>query len=67
MNKKPLPLIFCDYIAHVIAKSLRRTSLETDNIIARTSEVVYKTGSYTKTVKVTDKYGTNYKITIETI
>tara|TARA_B100001564_G_C20185346_1_gene465879 strand:- start:199 stop:408 length:210 start_codon:yes stop_codon:yes gene_type:complete len=68
MNRRKLPLFYCDYIAHIISKALRKDASDTfDTFIANVKGVVYKPNSYVKTVDVVDINGMKYKVTVEPV
>lgn len=64
-------LAYCDYIAHIIGKNLKKMDL--DGFIDSVGKVNFdlnEDGSYRstkKTLSVVDKHGTAYKITIEEV
>lgn len=62
-------LAYCDYIAHTIAKNLKR--MDEDGLLDSVGKIQFdlnEDGSYRstkKTLSVVDKHGTAYTITIE--
>jgi hypothetical protein len=62
-------LAYCDYIAHIIQKNLKRNDLEgMIDSVGKVNFDLNDDGSYRSTKKVisvVDKHGTGYTITIE--
>ena len=64
-------LAYCDYIAHIIGKNLKKNDQE--GLIDAVGKVQFdlnQDGTYRstrKTISVVDKHGTAYKITIEEV
>lgn len=64
-------LAYCDYIAHIIGKNLKK--IDQDGLIDAVGKVQFDLnpdGSYRSTKKamsVVDKHGTAYRITIEEV
>lgn len=64
-------LAYCDYIAHIIAKHLKKNDIEGFiDSVGKVNFDLNPDGSYRstkKTISVVDKHGTAYTITIEEV
>lgn len=64
-------LAYCDYIAHTISKELKAN--DTERLLSSVSRPQYDLGpngefaSTKKTIMVSDRYGKQYKVTVEEV
>ena len=64
-------LAYCDYIAHIISKELKAN--DTERLLSSVSRPKYdltESGGFKstkKTIEVSDRFGKNYRITVEEI
>ena len=64
-------VVYCDYIAHIISKELKAN--DSEKLLASVSRPQYdltETGAFrstTKTIKVEDRFGTQYRVTVEQV
>jgi hypothetical protein len=65
---KPVALVYCDQIAHIIQRELASGWAGFANV-GRVEYDLHPTGGYLvstkKTIRVTDRNGRNYRITVE--
>lgn len=68
---KPVRLAYCDYIAHLISSELKTLDTAGQRLLASVGRVQFDLGfhdefiSTTKTIDVEDRYGKQYRITIQ--
>lgn len=64
-------LAYCDYIAHLISTELKKIDTESQKLIGSVGRVQFDLGfhdeflSTTKTIDVEDRFGKQYRITIQ--
>lgn len=71
LSTKPVRLAYCDYIAHLISSELKTLDTAGQRLLASVGRVQFDLGfhdefiSTTKTIDVEDRYGKQYRITIQ--
>lgn len=71
LSTKPIRLAYCDYIAHLISSELKTLDTAGQRLLASVGRVQFDLGDYdefvstTKTIDVEDRYGKQYRITIQ--
>lgn len=71
LSTKPVRLAYCDYIAHLISTELKTLDTAGQRLLASVGRVQFDLGHYdeflstTKTIDVEDRYGKQYRITIQ--
>lgn len=69
-HMKPI-IAYCDYIAHLISTELKRIDTDAEKLISSVGRVQYDLGfegefcSTMKTIDVEDRFGKQYRITIQ--
>ena len=71
LSTKPVRLAYCDYIAHLISTELKELDTHGQKLLAAVGRVQFDLGyhdeflSTSKTIDVEDRYGKQYRITIQ--
>lgn len=71
LSTKSVRLAYCDYIAHLISTELKTLDTAGQRLIASVGRVQFDLGfhdeflSTTKTIDVEDRFGKQYRITIQ--
>lgn len=71
LSTKPIRLAYCDYIAWLISTELKTLDTAGQKLLSSVGRVQFDLGHYdeflstTKTVDVEDRYGKQYRITIQ--
>lgn len=71
LSTKPVRLAYCDYIAHLISTELKTLDTAGQRLLASVGRVQFDLGHFdeflstTKIIDVEDRYGKQYRITIQ--
>ncbi len=71
LSTKPVRIAYCDYIAHLISTGLTPLDASGQRLLADVGRVQFDLGDYdefistTKTIDVEDRYGKQYRITVQ--
>ena len=71
LSTKPVRLAYCDYIAHLISTELKELDTHGQKLLAAVGRGQFDLGyhdeflSTSKTIDVEDRYGKQYRITIQ--
>lgn len=70
LSKKPL-IAYCDYIAYLIQSNIKALDTESEKLLSAVSRIQFDIGanneycSTAKTIDVEDRFGKQYRITIQ--
>lgn len=71
LSTKPIRIAYCDYIADLISKELLTLDTSRERLLDTVGRVQFDLGPFnefvstTKTIDVEDKFGKQYRITIQ--
>ena len=71
LSEKPVRLAYCDYIAWLISTELKTLDTSGQKLLASVGRVQFDLGHFdeflstTKTIDVEDRYGKQYRITVQ--